>query len=170
MHRVRKWQLVAGCAVVALAIAVAAVPLGVAVLHRLITKPNISFKRSCLNADVAQVKARGVRPGGRIELRLEDLCDPRSLRPRRPEDNERGKEAGNVWASRAPTGELTVIFETVDNGHAGRGGYVYSETPPEHEQDGRYEVGGEESDYLGCTDPGHQLTDRWWEVWNCEMD
>ena len=170
MHRVGKWQMAVGCAVVALVIVVAAVPLGVAVIHGLITKPNISFNRSCLNAVVEQVKVQGMRAGGRLELRLENLCDPRSLRPRRLKDNDRGKEAGNVWVSRAPTGELTVIVETVDNGHAGRSGYVYSERPPHQEQDGRYEVGGEESDYLGCTDPGHKVADKWWEVWNCEMD
>jgi len=169
MHRVRKWRLAVGGAVVALVIVVAAVPAGVAVIHRLVTQPNIPFNRPCLNAVVEQVKVQGMRPGGRLELRLENLCDPRSLRSRRPEDDDRGNEAGNVWASRAPTGELTVIVETVDNGHAGRGGYVYSEKPPQQAPDGRYEV-GEESDYLGCTDPGHEVADKWWEVWNCEMD
>ena len=170
MPRMRKWQLAAGCAVVALLIAVGAVLFGIPLLHWLITKPNISFNGPCMNAVVERAEAQGVRPGGRLELRLEKPCDPRSLRPRRPEDNERGKEAGNVWILRAETGQLTVIFETVDNGHAGRGGYVYSESPPEEVEKGRYEVGGEVSDYLGCTDPGHQVADRWWEVWNCDMD
>ena len=150
-------------------IVAAAVPLLFVALHWLMTKPNIPFNGSCLNAVVAQPAVRGVRPGGRLELRLENLNDPKSLRPRQPEDNERGKEAGNVWAFRAPAGELTVIVETVDNGHAGRGGYAYSETPPKKAKDGTYTI-SEMSDYLGCTDPGHKVADRWWEVWNCSMD
>jgi hypothetical protein len=172
MKTVRKWQVAAGMlgAIGLLGGLVAAAPLGVAALHWLVTRSNTAFDGACLNSVVGRIQAQGLRPGASLELRLEALSDAATLRGRQPVDNRRGREAGNVWASRASTGELRVIVETVDNGHAGRWGYVYSERPPEHAPDGTYEVGGEMSDYLGCTDLAHRVADRWWEAWNCSMD
>ncbi len=130
---------------------------------------NIPFDGAAMNAVVEQVQRMELPPGKSVQLRLQSLGDPRSLRPQREGDMVRGKEVGNVLANRAQTGELTLVVVTVDRGHAGRLGYAYSEKPPVKQPDGPlYEV--DESEYLNCTVPTKQVADRWWEVWSCYLD
>jgi hypothetical protein len=165
MNRARKWLAKVGCVLAALVLLIVGAWIW---LYRLFHKPNIPFDSSTMNAVVDQVKKLGPQPGKTLALRLESLDEPKSLRARRDAENDRGMETGNVWASRAETGELTVIVLTLDEGHAGRHGYAYSEKPPRREPSGIYEI--DEYEYLNCTDPTKQVADRWWEVWSCWMD
>ncbi len=167
MKWVRGCLLAAGVVVVLTLLAAAATPFGRGVLHFLFMNRHPAYHAEAMNAILELVKVQGVQPGKRLELRVETVAEPRSLRARRPEENLRGREVGNVWASREATGELTVIVETLDMGHAGRGGFAYSEKPPQKEGN-LYFVG--DSEYLNCTEPLKQVADRWWEVWSCYMD
>jgi hypothetical protein len=130
---------------------------------------NMAFDRKKMSDVVERVKRLGVKPGEMIYLRLDNLADPESLHSRNRDTYMRGREAGNVWASRAPTGEFTVIVVTVDMGHAGSLGYGYSETPP-HEERGQYSLDDDAEHSLSCTDLQHRVAENWWEVWSCEMD
>lgn len=131
---------------------------------------NVPFEQPHFQALVEAVKARGIKPGEEnIELRFDRMNDPRSLRLLGPSEYMRGREAGNVWASRDPNGKLTVIIVTKDLGHAGQFGYAYSEIPPQKVgKDEHLEFG--ELPNLRCTDADWKVAENWWQVVNCEMD
>ncbi len=128
-----------------------------------------AFDNKNLNEVVERVKRLGMKPGETIYLRLDSLATPASLHPRNPNTYMRGQEAGNVWASRAPTGEFTVIVVAEDRGHAGSRGFGYSEAPPQVTS-GRYSLDEDAEHLLSCTDLQHKIDKNWWEVWSCEAD
>ena len=130
---------------------------------------NIPFDQPTLSDVVARVKRLGVKRGQTVYLRMDRLGAPESLHTRNPDTYMRGQEAGNVWASRAASGELTVIVTTADYGHAGSLGYGYSETPP-RASNGQLSLAEDAEHSLSCTDAQHKVAEKWWEVWSCEMD
>jgi len=42
---------------------------------------------------------------------------------------KRGEGRGLVWAEVSPGGVMKVAFETLDQGHSGEEGFLYSDTP-----------------------------------------
>jgi hypothetical protein len=164
----RKLLIVAGIVFVGLVVLFATSSLGRFFLWEIFERRNIPFDRKFLEAVVRQVQKTSLNPGEDRKLRLEHFNDPTTLRPRRAgEYIARGKEAGDIWASRGPGGEWTVIVDTRDFGHAGSFGYAYSETEPQKYGD-LYSFG--EPAYLNCTEPKAKIDDKWWEVVTCYMD
>jgi hypothetical protein len=124
------------------------------------------FDQARFAAIVEQVKAIGIQPGESLELRLDDITNPKSLR--RVKLNEifdRGYGAGNVWAARAADGSLAIVVETRDLGHAGEYGFAYTGTsPPTPISDWATDLPGP----LNRVDK--KIGDHWWAVDNPLMD
>jgi hypothetical protein len=133
------------------------------------SQSNTPFNSHKMGQVVERVKRLGMKPGETLYLRLDSLAAPASLHTRNRDAYPRGQEAGNVWASGSPRGELTVIVVTVDKGHAGSQGYGYSETKP-REARGLYSLAEDAEHSVSCTDPQHRVGERLWEVWSCETD
>ena len=109
------------------------------------------------------MRAVGIRPGEKLELRLDDLANPKSLRKFKPNEVLQGGDgAGLVWAEMTPEGKLKVVIETKDLGHAGYYGYAYTEAaPPKQVTDwGGYDLPGP----LNGVDK--KIDDHWWAVEN----
>ncbi len=125
------------------------------------------FEKPRFQAVVEEVERRGINPGDRLRLHLDRMDDPGSLRPQRDEDRDRGAGTGNVLAIRKPGGELIVVIETKDHGHAGEYGYAYSEIPPSTQANSKlFRLDPEEN--LSCTDPDWEIEKNWWKVQACE--
>lgn len=137
-------------------------PLGSAVRVRLGL-----FERGHFKEVVAQARALSPTAGGEFELRLDDPHDPSSLRTLAPgESFDRGQGAGHVWARVSPAGDLTVVIQTKDRGHAGESGYAYSDVPlVATVPSGAWSflnVPGR----LNQVQPKMQIDGQWWEVVN----
>lgn len=77
---------------------------------------------------VAKIRGLELRAGERKEFRLDRPADATTLRldaesPPPP----RGQGAGTVWAEKDEQGHLLIAVETIDNGHAGEFGYLYTD-------------------------------------------
>lgn len=74
---------------------------------------------------------------------------------------ERGEGAGHICAEITNQGKLKVLIETMDLGHAGESGYVYSEEKLEPtDKWHKIDVPGRHISYVT-----RQLTDKWWIVY-----
>jgi len=79
-----------------------------------------TFDRPRFEAVVEEVRQLRLKPGESVQRRLDDIHDPKSLRPLKAHEVfRRGEGAGNVWATMTASGKLTVVIETRDLGHAG---------------------------------------------------
>jgi hypothetical protein len=88
------------------------------------------FDRARFEAIVAEVRRYDIAPGKELELRLDDISNPRSLRLRRDDEQIlRGEGVGHVWAARTEGGRLKVVIEIQDGGHAGEYGFACSDEP-----------------------------------------
>ncbi|MGO8688034.1 MAG: hypothetical protein ACLQLG_00215 [Thermoguttaceae bacterium] len=120
------------------------------------------FNELRLTAIVQQVKTIRLRPGEKLELRLDDLANPKSLRKLKPNEIFPGQGDGSVWAEVTADGKLKVVIETKDLGHAGSYGYAYTEAgPPKQVTDwGGYDLPGP----LCGVDK--KVAEHWWAVKN----
>ena len=126
-----------------------------------------AFHRSRFEAVVARVRTFQIPPGETWEFRLDSLTDPGSLRRRSPSAlSERGRGAGDVWASRTAVGKLKVVIETLDLGHAGERGFAYSEEPltpkPFGFSGGWYSI--DVPGHLNLVKPEMKIDESWWKV------
>ena len=124
-----KIKLTIACVILLLALGVGTVlvftPFGI-VLRQ---KPG-SFDRKHFEAVVAQVRSMSPAAGEEARFRLDDPSDPASLGMLKPNETfARGEGASNLWGRVSPTGELKVVIETRDLGHAGGYGFAYSDVP-----------------------------------------
>ena len=124
-----------------------------------------TFKRKTFAAIVDKV--REVTPTETEEIRfyLEDLSSPESLRSLDSEERfMRGEKAGLVWASKSSSGDLKVVIQTKDLGHAGEYGFAYSDTPlnlTSFEKPWFFiDVPGR----LNIVTPKMQIDKNWWKV------
>lgn len=123
------------------------------------------FYRPHFNAIVNQVNASGIKPGERREFYLNNLSDPKSLRPRKEDEYfDRGKGTGQVWAERMKNGTLKVVIETKDLGHAGEYGFAYSEVPLKLEPQGAGWFTVPVPCHLCWVKPNMQINAHWWRV------
>jgi len=166
--RMKNPGTIVGVTFLSLMIAFAFTPFARAFRGLISGQRNPSFDKQRLEKIVEKVKEKKLKPGAQVELRVENLSDPGSLRARRTSDNDRGRGAGNVWASKEPGGELVVIIETQDNGHAGTYGYAYSEAAPHQTPEKLWSVGTQT--YMSCTEPSWRVAEHWWQVTSCYMD
>lgn len=125
------------------------------------------FYRARFEEVVAEARRLPIPPDDVVELRLDRLSDPRSLRPVR--DDEvfgAGEGAGRVWAQRTVDGHMKVVIETQDSGHAGHYGFAFSDVPlkPEPRDDpsnwSRIDVPG----HLCIVMPDGKIDEHWWSV------
>ena len=123
-----------------------------------------SFHRSRLEAVVAEVRRLPFPPDTEADFYLDDMSNPRSLRPWDGHPMESGKQVGRVWAERTADGHLKVVIETTDSGHAGEYGFAYSDLPlgpvssaayPEVRVPGRLNL---------VEGPESQIDEHWWRV------
>ena len=130
-----------------------------------------TFDKPRFEAVVQEVRQRALKPGASIELRLDDIHDPKSLRVRKANEVfDRGQGVGNVWATVTADGKLKVVIETRDLGHAGQYGFAYSDAPltPTPSSWGKDVF---ELDVPGDLQaPAKKIDDHWWEVYNLLMD
>jgi hypothetical protein len=172
----KKWVLAAGAAApIALGGAIALTPIGgLLVFATLIfAEQNPGpFDQARFAAIVEQVNAIGIQPGESLELRLDDITSPKSLRRVKPDEAavragtivERDG-VGDVWAARAADGSLAVVINTRDSGHAGEFGFAYTEaSPPKPVTDYSTDLPGR----LNHVDK--KIDDHWWAVENPLMD
>ena len=129
------------------------------------------FDRKHFDAVVVAVRARGLKPGETVQMRLDDLAVPKSLRPLKANEafgRGQGAGAGNVWASVTTGGKLKVVIETRDLGHAGEYGFAYSEVPLIASPPGGSGDGGwlelDLPGHLKIVQPSMKIDDHWWEV------
>jgi hypothetical protein len=125
------------------------------------------FSLNTMEAVVAKVRKRALKPGEEKEFRLSSLSAPSSLRPLKPGDMEnRGEGAGHVWARMSSEGKLTVVIETRDLGHAGEYGFAYSDVPltPKPFGDGSNWLTLDVPGRLNLGLPDMKINERWWEV------
>lgn len=129
------------------------------------------FDRPLFEAIVAQVRQAGLKPGTQQEFILEPLSDPKSLHPRGEDEASKWparKGADRVWAQVSAKGELKVVIETRNLGHAGAYGFAYSDTtlsPAPMDGEGnwyRIDVPG----HLYIVVPKMKIDGHWWEVLN----
>jgi hypothetical protein len=125
------------------------------------------FDKAAFAAIVQQVQVIGIQPGEELELRLDDMANPKSLRKVKPNEIfDRGSGAGSVWAERTADGKLKVVIETRDVGHAGTYGFAYTEASPPTQM----------TDWDAYDLPGpvnhvdKKIDDHWWAVQNPLMD
>jgi hypothetical protein len=122
----RKWTI--GCLGGVAALLVLGVGIGVYVL-----KPFGGpgpFQQSDLEPVIALIREEKLEPGRVHRFRLDDELSPKSLRRLKGDERiMRGQGRGLVWAEVKPEGELRVAIETVDRGHAGEWGFLYSDGP-----------------------------------------
>ncbi len=127
-----------------------------------------TFNRGKFEAVVAEVRARGLKPGESVEWRLDDISNPKTLRPLKPNEiAAAGFGEGKVWAVETADGKLNVVIETKDLGHAGEYGFAYSEEPIASSADIRCDRGWRELDlpgHLRIVENGMKIDDHWWEV------
>lgn len=158
--------LICGAVVLLILLVCAATPAGQLLVLSLFEDRRGPFDKPRFEAVVKEVQRRGLKPGERLKLHLDRMDDPGSLRPQRTEDRDRGAGSGNVFAIRKPGGELIVVIETKDLGHAGEYGYAYSETHPAHQgYNNLFRLDAEEN--LSCTDPDWEVERNWWKVQAC---
>jgi hypothetical protein len=144
--------------------------IGMRIYYSTIQNPG-RFDRARCEAIVAEVRARGLKPGQSADLRLDDISSPKSLRPRKADEwPKRGENAGSVWATVTADGKLKVVIETRDLGHAGEFGFAYSEKPlspekPDNDHDSpRLSLPGP------LNTPLRKIDARWWSVHWSELD
>ena len=164
MKNATRIKIICSVAILLLALGAAAVFISSPLGHALRQNPG-SFDRERFEAVVAQVRSMSLVPGEETQLRLDDPSDPMSLRMLKPNEYfARGQGAGSVWASVTPDGELKVVIETRDAGHAGEYGFAYSDVPLSPQPFG----GGWDSlDVPGrihLVQPKMKIDDHWWEV------
>jgi hypothetical protein len=142
-------------------------PLGWIVLLKFDQNPG-AFDRERFEAIVLEVRALGLRPGESVELKLDDIAVPKSLRSVKPNEMfARGLGAGNVWATVTSDGKLKVVIETKDLGHAGEYGFAYSEAilipgPLGDESGGWLQL--DLPGRLNIVLPDMKIDDNWWRV------
>jgi len=124
------------------------------------------FHRGRYTQIVERIRAMNLSPG-EWHLRLDDVSAPASLR-RVGEDETftRGDGAGCVWAEVKPDGNLKVVIETRDLGHAGEYGFAYSDGPLTMSSMGSdgawYQV--DLPGHLNIVTPDMQIDNHWWKV------
>jgi hypothetical protein len=127
------------------------------------------FHRSRFEAVVAEVRRLPFPPDEVVEFYLDDISDPRSLRPRGEDDFLPIGKGGHVWAERTGDGHLKVVIETTDSGHAGEFGFAFSDLPLGPVRSTGYpqvDVPG----YLNFVDgPESQIDEHWWSVYTKEF-
>jgi hypothetical protein len=153
-----------GVLALALAWLIFCTPLGVMLALAFRAHPG-TFDRAKLAAVVEQARNMNLTPDMEQEFRLENISDPKSLRPaKRGEIIYRGQGAGLVWAKISPDGKLRVVVETRDLGRAGSYGFAYSDKPlaAQHVSDdwSSLDVPGP----LNLVQPNMRIDDHWWEV------
>ena len=110
-----------------------------------------------------------MKPGETVELRLDDISVPKSLRPLKPNEmSAAGFGEGKVWAAMTVDGKLKVVIETRDLGHAGEYGFAYSEvpliaTPLGGSRDGEW-LELDLPSHLKIVQPNMKMDDNWWKV------
>ena len=129
------------------------------------------FDRPRFEAIVAQVRQASLKPDTEQQFYLDDLSDPKSLRPLSDEEAQKlliGKNAGHVWGQISTQGALKVVIQTRDLGHAGEYGFAYSDTaltPQPMEGDDvwfRLDLPGR----LYIVKPRMKIDTHWWKVLN----
>ncbi len=128
-----------------------------------------TFDKPRFVAIVQQVRALGVKPCQQLELRLDDVSNPKSLRRLKPKEAfGPGWGEGNVWVEMTAGGKLKVVIETKDLGHCGEYGFGYSESPLS------LQPLGENGEWylldlpgpVNIVSPDMKIDDNWWEVLN----
>jgi len=123
------------------------------------------FRRPLLEEIVQQVRQARLKPGAEAEFRLDNLDDPKSLRPAKPDEMfVRGGGAGNIWASVSPDGHLSVVIETRDLGHAGEYGFAFSDVPMSatRSDDNWFTI--DVPGRLHFVQPNMRIDNHWWQV------
>lgn len=128
-----------------------------------------SFNRELYSGVVEQVRQSGIAPGQKMTFKMDDLSNPKSLRVRNPDEYiARGQGAGCVEAEMTYDGNLKVVIETRDWGHAGEDGFAYSDVPLDTVPYGP----GDESGWFYLDVPSHlnlvllrwKIDENWWRV------
>jgi len=124
-----------------------------------------SFDRKHFEAVVARVRTMAQPAGQEFQFRLDDPSDPASLRNLKPNEMFlRGQGTGNVWASVTPAGELKVVIQTRDLGHAGEYGFAYSDVPLSPKPFGSSWSYLDVPGRINLVQPKMKIDDHWWEV------
>jgi len=123
------------------------------------------FHRDRLEAIVAEVRRRALPANEVVDLYLEDMSDPRSLRPWAEPPVAFGKGAGHVWTERTPEGRLKVVIETTDLGHAGEYGFAFSDLPLAPVPGTQYPEVCVPGRLIFVEGPESQIDEHWWRVY-----
>ena len=120
-----------------------------------------------MEAIVEKVRASGLKPGREYEFRVQSLDDPESLQEVQPTRMPRmGEGVGLVWAKIDATGNLKVVIQTRDLGHAGEYGFAYSDTPLTPKKFGDHWYTVDVPSHIYIVTPDMKIDDRWWKVLN----
>jgi hypothetical protein len=141
--------------------------LGAGIVHHLFDRSAGSFDRRRFEEIVAVVRIQPIKPGERSEFRLDDFNVPTSLRPLRPGERfRRGQGVGLVWAERTKDGQLKVVVETRDAGHAGELGFAFSDVllrpAPLDAHWSTVDLPGR----LTVVDASSMIDEHWWQVFD----
>ncbi|HUU69073.1 MAG TPA: hypothetical protein VM186_06085 [Planctomycetota bacterium] len=123
------------------------------------------FHRERFEQVVEQVRLSGLKSGETRTFVLEDMTDPKSLRP--PREGELWYRPGAVWGELTADGKLKVVIQTRALGHAGRYGFAYSEAPLSLRS-----YGGSRWQYLdlpcdlNLALPSMKIDEKWWKMLN----
>ena len=111
---------------------------------------------------VNQIKITHPKITNDLRLRLDDLFDVSTLRVVNPgETFRRGQGAGNVFV-RQSNGNYMISIQTVDNGHAGEEGYVYTDVPLKTSDYGSGWLKADVPGHLFLTTNDRQINSNWW--------
>ena len=137
-----------------------------AVVHRLVPSAG-AFDRARFEAVVAEVRRQPMNAGAHARFRLVDPTDAGSLRPISENDPlARGQRAGLVWAERTKDGQLKVVIETRDAGHAGEYGFAFSEVPLVPMRMDQHWSTIDVPSKLNIVDADSKIDEHWWIVLN----
>ena len=122
------------------------------------------FKQKTYTAIVEEVRSRVPNGTEEMTFRILDFADISSLQPSGSNELIRGQNAGTIWASKNSFGELKVVIQTKDLGHAGEYGFAYSDVPLHLTSFGEHWYYIDVPGRLNIATPKMQINQNWWKV------
>jgi hypothetical protein len=136
----------------------------------IVTGGHDRFDRKQLQAIVDHARQLNIEPEKDVEMRIDEIENPKALRYLRPGESFRiGQGRGNVWIRVSKAGHLKCVIETSDQGHAGEYGFAFSDDPwvlREYEHDNNWHTVDVPGHQLFLTLPNMKIDQNWIAVEN----